>query len=490
MRHATRPSPGGGSATGHSEDLPDTERTGRMPTAGTGSPDSRRPGQGDIGETEPSLGAIPSAVCESPALGHHGPAKGKPVNVIVMGQGYVGLPLAMAAVDAGHHVIGFDPDVLRVGDLNAGVSYVEDTPGKTLDAALKSGRYHPTSDEALLAAGFDVAIIAVPTPLKDRRLDLTAVRAAARTLAHHLRPNSTVVLESTTYPGTTREVVLPILEVVSGLRAGVDFHLGFSPERVDPGNEQWTFLNTPKIVSGLTSSCCDRIEAFYTGITQSVIRAASLEEAELAKVFEDTYRQVNIALVNELSRVAHTIGVDVWRTLDLTESKPFGYTKFSPGPGMGGHCLPVDPVYLSHRAQTHCGKPFQLVELAQNINETQPSYVVSRLQDSLNVRYGKALKSSRVLALGLAYKPGVADARDSPAVEIITELQRKGAIVDVLDPHIMGRGLSPLLPYGEYDAVVLLTPHDEFDLAQVACEAVYVLDTRGVMPEAPHIERL
>lgn len=408
-----------------------------------------------------------------------------------MGQGYVGLPLAMAAVEAGHHVIGFELDERRCKRLSAGTSYIEDVSDKTLQDALKSGRYQPTRDEKYLAV-FDVAVIAVPTPLKERMPDLSAVRLATEMLARYVRRGVTVILESTTHPGTTRQIVLPLLEVRSRLRAGAGFHLGFSPERIDPGNEEWTFANTPKIVSGLTTACRDRVWEFYAGITENVIPADSLEEAELAKVFENTFRHVNIALVNEFSRVAHTLGVDVWHTLDLADSKPFGFTRFTPGPGVGGHCLPVDPVFLTHHVRTKYGEPFRLVELAQDINESQPGYVVSRLQNGLNTRHGKALKDARVLALGLAYKPGVADSRQSPAVEVVTDLRRKGAHVDVVDPHLTGAACDLLTPprYQDYDAVVLLTAHNEFDLAQIAAEAPYVLDTRGVMPEAPHIERL
>ncbi|MEU2718400.1 nucleotide sugar dehydrogenase [Streptomyces sp. NPDC007205] len=413
------------------------------------------------------------------------------MNIVVMGQGYVGLPLAMAAVEAGHHVIGFEVDEQRCKQLCSGMSYIGDVSDKALQEALTSGRYQPTCDERRLA-GFDVAVIAVPTPLKERLPDLSAVRLATETLARYVRRDVTVVLESTTHPGTTRQIVLPLLEVRSRLRAGISFHLGFSPERIDPGNEQWTFANTPKIVAGLTEGCRDRVQEFYASITQNVIPADSLEEAELAKVFENTFRHVNIALVNELCRVAHTLGVDVWRTLDLAGSKPFGFKKFTPGPGVGGHCLPVDPVFLSHHVRTKFGEPFRLVELAQDINEAQPSYVVTRLQNALNARHGKALKDARVLALGLAYKPGVADSRQSPAVQVVTELKRKGAHVDAVDPHVTGtvHGLFTPLPYQDYDAVVLLTAHKEFDLTQIAAEAPYVLDTRGVMPEAPHIERL
>jgi UDP-N-acetyl-D-glucosamine dehydrogenase len=413
------------------------------------------------------------------------------VKIAVMGQGYVGLPLAMAAVEAGHQVIGFEPNSQRCQRLYLGDSYIEDVSCKTLEAALKTGRYLPTGQEELLSE-FDVAVITVPTPLKDRQPELGAVRRASESLARYVRRGCLVILESTSHPGTTRDIVLPILEDHSQLRAGIDFYLAFSPERIDPGNEQWTFANTPKIVSGLTEECRARAEAFYTEITKNVVLADSLEEAELAKVFENTFRHVNVALVNELCRVARTLGVDVWRTLDLAASKPFGFMKFLPGPGVGGHCLPVDTVYLSHHVRTQYGEPFRLVELAQEINEAQPAYVIGRLQDGLNTRFGKALKGARILVLGLAYKAGVADSRQSPAVEVVTELERRGAIVDAVDPHVadeVDRMHAPL-PYGAYDAVVLLTAHPEFPLAQIAAETAYVLDTRGVMPDAVHIERL
>ncbi|MFI6248996.1 nucleotide sugar dehydrogenase [Streptomyces sp. NPDC051016] len=415
------------------------------------------------------------------------------MNVIVMGQGYVGLPLAMAAVAAGHHVIGFEPDLARAGSLREGRSYVEDIPDKQLREALDSERYQPTADETQVR-DFDVAVITVPTPLLDRQPDLSYVRSAVETLAAHLPAGATVILESTTHPGTTRELVVPILEAATGWTAGQDFHVGFSPERIDPGNDRWTFGNTPKIVAGLTPACQARVHEFYASITQHVVPANSLEAAELAKVFENTYRHVNIALVNELGRLAHVLDVDVWHTLELAATKPFGFTKFTPGPGVGGHCLPVDPVYLTHHARTQHGHAFRLVELAQDVNDSQPAYVVGRLQDTLNSRFQRSLSGARILALGLAYKPGTADVRESPAVAVAELLIEKGARVDIVEPHLAKvtprdfRAIPKDL--GIYDAVVLLTPHDDFDLQHVADQATYVLDTRGVMPVAPHIERL
>jgi UDP-N-acetyl-D-glucosamine dehydrogenase len=414
------------------------------------------------------------------------------MKIIVLGQGYVGLPLAMAAVDAGHHVIGFEPDPARSDSLRDGRSYVEDIPDKQLRAALDSGRYRPTADEAYLDA-FDVAVITVPTPLRERQPDLSYVRSAVETVGAHLPAGATVILESTTHPGTTRDLVVPLLEEATEWRAGEDFHVAFSPERIDPGNDRWTFENTPKIVAGLTAVCRARALQFYASITEHVVPADSLEAAELAKVFENTYRHVNIALVNELGRLAHVLGVDVWHTLELAATKPFGFTRFLPGPGVGGHCLPVDPVYLTHHARTRHGHAFRLVELAQDVNEGQPEYVVQRLQDALNARC-VPLNGARILVLGLAYKPGTADVRESPAVAVTELLVEKGARTDIVEPYLAKATASDFraIPrdLGLYDAVVLLTPHDEFDLQHVADHARYVLDTRGVMPVAPHIERL
>lgn len=421
-----------------------------------------------------------------------------------MGQGYVGLPLAMAAMKAGHQVIGFEPDKERCDMLIKGRSYIEDVPSAQLREALAGGirRYWPTHVEQQLA-DFDVAVITVPTPLRKGEPDLSYVKAATATLGLYLKRGATVILESTTYPGTTRDVVLPLLEIPSELKAGEDFHVGFSPERIDPGNRNWTFGNTPKIVSGLTPRCRDIVSVFYSTITENVVPAETLEEAELAKVFENTYRQVNIALVNELQRHAKVLGADVHNVLDLCATKPFGFTKFTPGPGVGGHCIPCDPVYLTHHLRTEHGTSFRLVELAQEINTTQPAYVVQRVQDVLNDRLGKALKGSRILALGQAYKPGTADMRESPAVQVVELLRAKGADVETVDPYHPAdvapgnyRAIAPDWEpsYGhlktDHDIVVLLTPHDEFDLTRIADSGALVLDTRGVMPCGDNIERL
>lgn len=421
------------------------------------------------------------------------------MHICVLGQGYVGLPLAVRAAEAGHAVTGYEPDRARCEALAAGSSYVEDIGDDRLRAVLDSDAYYATSDPQDLK-GFDVAVITVPTPLTDRAPDLSCVRDAGRVLAEWIEPGATVVLESTTHPGTTRDVLVPLLEEGSGLVAGRDFHVGFSPERIDPGNPDWRLENTPKIVSGLTEGCLQRVKAFYDTVTEVTVPASGLEEAELAKVFENTYRHVNIALVNELSRMAHTLGVDVWHTLELAATKPFGFTKFLPGPGVGGHCLPIDPVYLSHHVKARHGQTFRLIELAQDINESQPDYVVRRLQDALSRRFRRSVHGARILALGAAYKPGTSDARQSPAVEVTDRLRQMGADVTVVDPYLaVTDGGCREIPFGataadvtvgDYDAVVLLTPHGEFDLDRLAAEASYVLDTRGVMTAASHIERL
>ncbi|MEU0413556.1 nucleotide sugar dehydrogenase [Streptomyces griseorubiginosus] len=419
------------------------------------------------------------------------------MHICVLGQGYVGLPLALRAAEAGHTVTGYEPDIRRCRQLSEGSSYIEDIDSARLREVLASGAYAPSSDPKDLK-GFDIAVITVPTPLTDRTPDLSCVRAAARDLAVRLEPGATVVLESTTHPGTTRDVLIPLLEEGSGLVAGRDFHVGFSPERIDPGNPDWRLENTPKIVAGLTDACLRRVKAFYDSVTEVTVPASGLEEAELAKVFENTYRHVNIALVNELSRMAHTLGVDVWHTLELAATKPFGFTKFLPGPGVGGHYLPIDPVYLSHHVKTRHGKTFRLIELAQDINDGQPDYVVQRLQDTLSRRFRRSVHGARILALGAAYKPGTADARQSPAVHVIDRLRAMGADVTVVDPYLSGEdcrdipfaGTDAAVRVADFDAVVLLTPHAAFDLTRVADEATFVLDTRGVMPHAAHIEQL
>ncbi|MFE9113888.1 nucleotide sugar dehydrogenase [Streptomyces collinus] len=416
------------------------------------------------------------------------------MHICVLGQGYVGLPLAVRAAEVGHTVTGYEPDRARCEALAAGSSYVEDIGDDRLQAVLGSDTYYATSDPQDLK-GFDVAVITVPTPLTDRAPDLSCVRDAGRVLAGWIEPGATVVLESTTHPGTTRDVLIPLLEEGSGLVAGRDFHVGFSPERIDPGNPTWKLENTPKVVAGLTEACLARVKAFYDSVVDVTVPASGLEEAELAKVFENTFRHVNIALVNELAKLGHLLNIDVGDALDCAATKPFGFMRFTPGPGVGGHCLPIDPVYLSHHVRRRLGETFRFVELAQEVNERQPFYVVDRLQAALNKR-SKCLTGARILALGLAYKPGTSDVRESPARHVIDALTARGAHCTIVDPHVGADTGLPVISRLETaqlaaaDAVVVLTDHPEFDPQLVHAHASYVLDTRRAIPPGDHIEHL
>jgi UDP-N-acetyl-D-glucosamine dehydrogenase len=407
------------------------------------------------------------------------------MRVVIAGQGYVGLPLAVRAAEVGHEVVGYDVDTVRIGRLAGGDSYVEDIPAGRLRAALDSGRYRPSID-ASDCAGFDVAVITVPTPLRDGVPDLSYVEACSEMLGGHLRPGALVVLESTTYPGTTEEVVGPILEKASGLTAGADFALGFSPERIDPGNPSWNLVNTPKVVSGMDEASLKRAKEFYDTVVETTVTVASMREAELAKLIENTFRHVNIALVNEIAMISHDLGIDVWQAIDAAATKPFGFMKFTPGPGVGGHCLPIDPSYLSWRVQRALGQSFRFVDLANDINNHMPDYVVRRLIEALNRRQ-RSVSGSRILLLGLAYKKNTGDARESPAVRVVQLLRQMGAEVRVADPHVVeavhGAGDLTMVTAdaGEIraaDAVVLLADHDEFDYDLIGREARCLLDTR------------
>jgi UDP-N-acetyl-D-glucosamine dehydrogenase len=409
-------------------------------------------------------------------------------HVVIVGQGYVGLPLAMRAVEVGHRVTGFDVDGDRVKLLNAAESYVEDVSAEVLSAALDSGRYC-VSTESRTCAGFDVAVITVPTPLREGNPDLSYVENAARTLGRFVRPGAVVILESTTYPGTTEDFVGPILEEVSGLTAGVDFRLGYSPERIDPGNQVWTLVTTPKVVSGVNEDSLRAIESFYQGLVTRTVTVCSPREAELAKLLENTFRHVNIALVNEVAMFAHELGIDIWAAIDAASTKPFGYTRFTPGPGVGGHCLPIDPSYLSWRVKRSIGRSFRFVELANDINEHMPDHVVHRLMVALN-RRRQSINGARILLLGLAYKPNTGDARESPAVRVAQQLTGLGAWVRGADPHVTEGLAEPRLTrvcatreeVELADAVVVLTDHDAFDYEVVGAHASYVLDCRRRVP--------
>ena len=418
------------------------------------------------------------------------------VRVVIVGQGYVGLPLAVRAAQVGHTVIGYDVDAERVKRLAAGESYVDDITSAELQSVLDAGSYRPSADPRV-CAGFDVAVIAVPTPLRDGMPDLTYIEESARTLARYLRPGATVSLESTTYPGTTTELVAPLLEEGSGLIAGVDFHLGYSPERIDPGNREWNLTTTPKVVSGVNETSLDRLAAFYGTVVERTVPVSDPKVAELAKLMENTFRHVNIALVNELAVFAHDLGIDVWEAIDAASSKPFGYMRFVPGPGVGGHCLPIDPSYLSWRVQRALGQSFRFVELANDINNHMPDYVVRRLISALNTRR-LAVNGSTVLLLGLAYKKNSGDARESPARRVASLLLDMGAEVRAADPHVVedahiDRRVVRVALTAEQvaaaDAVVLLADHDAFDLELVVQHARYVLDTRHRLT-GPTVESL
>jgi UDP-N-acetyl-D-mannosaminuronic acid dehydrogenase/UDP-N-acetyl-D-glucosamine dehydrogenase len=410
----------------------------------------------------------------------------------VIGQGYVGLPLSMRAVQAGYEVVGIEVDHRRAHNLASGTSYVEDVSDEVLAAALATGRYSATTDYSAVAE-FDVAVITVPTPLREGLPDLSFVEDAGRSLAKYITPGATVILESTTYPGTTEELLQPILERGSGLAAGAGFHLGYSPERIDPGNATYNFQNTPKVVSGIDEQSGRAIAGFYASIIDTVVPVSGTRVAELTKLLENTFRHVNIALVNELAMFAHDLGIDVWEAIDASSTKPFGYMRFTPGPGVGGHCLPIDPSYLSWDVKRRLGTPFRFVELANDINEHMPRYVVQRVTEILNDA-GKSVKNSAIVLLGLAYKKNTSDARESPAVRVAELLLDLGARVQAVDPHVPA-GNSPICPsvqgldaatVADSDLVILLTDHDDIDYSLLA-SAPRVLDTRHVLKPAANV---
>jgi UDP-N-acetyl-D-glucosamine dehydrogenase len=403
--------------------------------------------------------------------------------IVVVGQGYVGLPIAMRAVEVGFDVVGLDVDQTKVDRLRSGRSYVEDVDSDELGRAIASGRYLPTStyDDA---AGFDFAIITVPTPLRDTLPDLSFIKESAAALAAHVTPGCVVVLESTTYPGTTEQLLVPILERGSGLETGNDFHVGYSPERIDPGNATHGFVNTPKVASGVTEKCRKQVVGLYEQLVDSVVVVSTPKEAELTKLLENTFRHVNIALVNELAMFARDLGINVWEAIDAASTKPFGFMKFTPGPGVGGHCLPVDPSYLSWQVRRSLGHSFRFVELANDVNEHMPDYVVQRVMEGLNAR-SLALRGSTVLLVGMSYKKNTGDDRESPALRVADLLVAHGCLVQAADPYIerlRSEGVEQVeldaAVVDAADAVVILTDHDDFDYELVAAAPGYVLDTR------------
>lgn len=407
-------------------------------------------------------------------------------DVVVLGLGYVGLPLAQAAVRSGLSVIGFDVSASVVEGLNGGRSHVDDLSESDI-AEMVAGGFRATTDETEIATA-SAAVVCVPTPLsEDGGPDLGAVMSATRTIARNLQPGMLVVLESTTYPGTTDEVVKPILEE-GGLTAGTDFALAFSPERIDPGNPTYGMTNTPKVVGGFTPACTDRAAEFYRRFVDTVVPAKGTREAETAKLLENTYRHINIALVNEMARFCHELGIDLWNVIEMAKTKPFGFQAFYPGPGVGGHCIPIDPNYLSYNVRARLGYPFRFVELAQEINATMPAYVARRAQDILN-EDSLALRGATVLLLGVTYKPDIADQRESPAVPLAKQLRSMGADVQFHDPNVQSWkvGDDPLERVPDLDAAlssadlaILVQNHKSYDVAALAAAAKRFFDTKGV----------
>ena len=419
---------------------------------------------------------------------------GPKVRLVVIGLGYVGLPVVLEAVHAGLSSSGLDNSSRIVTGLNSGVSHVDDISDDQVKELLHMG-FQAFSDPKVLQNA-DVAVICVPTPLnEDQSPNLDAVISASQTIRDFLHPGMLVVLESTTYPGTTDGLVRGILEE-SGLIAGRDFNLAFSPERIDPGNPQYGLKNTPKVVGGFTPACTERAANFYSLFVDTVVRTRGTREAELAKLLENTYRHVNIALVNEMSIFCHELGIDLWDSIDAAATKPFGFTAFYPGPGVGGHCIPIDPNYLSYQVRS-LGYQFRFVELAEEISNRMPGYVVRRIQDLLN-EHSQSLKGAKVLLLGLTYKPNISDQRETPSRDVANLLIGKGALVTGFDPHVshfdVDTGDLPLatdlkVALGDCDVAVLLQTHSVFDLDEIARLAPRVFDTRGRMRH-DNVERL
>jgi UDP-N-acetyl-D-glucosamine dehydrogenase len=400
-------------------------------------------------------------------------------DVAIIGAGYVGIPLAQVFADAGKDVLLVDVVPELVAALNRGESHIEDVPSETLRPLVESGRIEATTDYDRLVDA-DAILIALATPLsKQREPDLRIVKSAVEQLAKRLRKGHLIVLESTTYPGTTREVVLPLLEQ-SGLKAGVDFHLGFSPERVDPGRIDWTTKTVPKVVGGITAACAARAAELYGSAVDEVHTVSSPEAAELTKLLENIFRSVNIALVNELAQLCERLGIDVWEVVEAAATKPFGFMSFQPGPGLGGHCIPIDPFYLTWKAREY-GFYTEFIELAGKVNENMPYYCRSLISQALNHGGERSLKGSKILILGVAYKADISDLRESPALKLIELLEKAGAEVSYHDPHVPefnGKRSNALDP-AEYDCVVIVTAHSSIDYDAVVENANIVVDFRN-----------
>lgn len=414
----------------------------------------------------------------------------------VIGLGYVGLPLALAFAESGAKVIGVDVSSRRVSSLRQCRSYLTDVPDEAIEAV--RDRFHPTTDYSALKE-CDAVIICVPTPLaKTGEPDISYILSAAENFRPHLRRGILVVLESTTYPGTTEELLKPMLEE-TGLKAGIDFNLAFSPERIDPSNKTWTIKNTPKVVGGLTENCTKRACALYSRIVEKVVPVSSPKVAEMAKLLENTFRAVNIALVNEMAILCKRMGISVWEVIDAASTKPFGFMRFEPGPGIGGHCIPIDPLYLAWKAREF-NHEARFIRIADAINRQMPEYVVGLIADGLN-EHGKPLKGSRILLLGVAYKPEVNDYRESPSLALIELLRQKGSYVLYHDPYVPELNHNGLMmksidltedELAKSDCVVIVTAHKCYDWNWVVVNSQLVVDTRGVTRNinAPNVVRL
>jgi UDP-N-acetyl-D-glucosamine dehydrogenase len=419
--------------------------------------------------------------------------RNKEAKVAILGLGYVGLPLAVVFAEAGFHVTGIDPDSRKVDSLKNCISYIPDVKTESIAKLVQSGHLMATIDFSVLK-DMDAVSICVPTPLRQTGdPDMSFIISATEDLAKYMHKGMVVVLQSTTYPGTTRELLLPKLGAEHGLKVGEDWFLAFSPERVDPGRQDFVTKNTPKVMGGITEACGEVATAWYEGAIDIVHRVSSAEAAEMAKLLENTFRMINIGLVNELAIMCERLGVDVWEVIDAAATKPFGFMKFTPGPGLGGHCIPIDPLYLSWKMKSF-NYNARFIELASEINTNMPRYVVSRVMEALNDR-GKPLKGSRILVLGAAYKPDVDDVRESPALDVIGLLQKKGAVVEYHDPYIPHihheydgwhlDGIHDVMKaVQEADAVVIVTDHKVYDYEAIVASARFVFDSRNATRKA------
>ena len=414
--------------------------------------------------------------------------RNKTAKIAILGLGYVGLPLAVVFGEAGFHVTGVDPDRRKVDSLTKGISYIPDVKTETIEKLVSGGMLTATADFSILK-DMDAVSICVPTPLRQTGdPDMSFIISAMDELAKYMHKGMVVVLESTTYPGTTRELLLPKLGVDNGLVAGEDWFLAFSPERVDPGREDFTTINTPKVMGGITEACGEVATAWYEGAIKIVHYVSTAEAAELSKLLENTFRMINIGLVNELAIMCERLGVDVWEVIDAAATKPFGFMKFTPGPGLGGHCIPIDPLYLSWKMKSfHYNARF--IELASEINTNMPRYVVNRVMEGLN-DHGKALKGSKALVLGAAYKPDIDDVRESPALDVIGLLRQKGAEVQYHDPYIphihheydgwkMDSVPDLMKAVKDAEVVVIVTNHKQYDYKAIIESAKFVFDSRN-----------